>query len=515
MNRKDRRAKGSKSPLRRNETDAATQSALQASQKMLAQGRQQDAEFVLLSLIETNPSCVTALYNLGLFAGQRGEMEAALGFFKRVIELEPGNGDAMTHSALLSLENGDHSGALALAARASTLAPSARMLTRLGTLYRQAGEPDRARECLASALKLEPDYTRAYHELQELKVFKADDPDFLNLKRLQQKSGALPADAEADILFALAKAHMDIGDTDEAFTLFEKANTLRKTTFKKYDIENFESYAASVIRIFNGDVVRQWRGKGSCRDESAIFIIGMPRSGSTLVDQILSSHPDATSVGEAPFLPQSIRFFANEESKGLFGLKQASITKQLVEALSPALLDDIAAKYLARTKAAGGGARRVVDKMLFNYFSTGLIRLALPNAKIVHCTRDPVDIGLSLWRLNFGAGMPWCYDQRDIGRYYHAYRKVMAHWNALFPGDVMEMNYETMVAQQERETRRLLEFCRLPWDARCLDFHKTGRQVKTASAPQVRQPLYTSSAGKWKKYEKHLGPLIESLKAGA
>ena len=226
MNRKDRRAKGSKSPLRRNETDAATQSALQASQKMLAQGRQQDAEFVLLSLIETNPSCVTALYNLGLFAGQRGEMEAALGFFKRVIELEPGNGDAMTHSALLSLENGDHSGALALAARASTLAPSARMLTRLGTLYRQAGEPDRARECLASALKLEPDYTRAYHELQELKVFKADDPDFLNLKRLQQKSGALPADAEADILFALAKAHMDIGDTDEAFTLFEKANTL-------------------------------------------------------------------------------------------------------------------------------------------------------------------------------------------------------------------------------------------------------------------------------------------------
>jgi hypothetical protein len=261
--------------------------------------------------------------------------------------------------------------------------------------------------------------------------------------------------------------------------------------------------------------VRKWRGKGSCRDASPIFIIGMPRSGSTLVDQILSSHPEVSSAGETAILPQSIRSFASEETRGLFGMKQPSITQQLVGALSPALLDDIAAKYLERTKAISGGARRVVDKMLFNYFSTGLIRLALPEAKIIHTTRDPVDIGLSLWRLNFGPGMQWCYDQRDIARYYLSYKKVMAHWNKIFPGEIFEANYETVVAQQEQQTRRLLEYCGLPWDDRCLDFHKTERQVKTASAAQVRKPIYASSAGKWKKYERYLGPLIEGLKAGS
>lgn len=513
MNRKDRRAKGSRSSARRpKEADAATQAALQSARNLMAAGRQQDAEFVLMTVLETNPDCFTALYQLGIFAGQRGDVRESLEFFRKAITLEPTNADAVTHCALLTMENGDYRQALQLGERARKLSHNPRMLTRLGTLYRQAGELDIARQCLAEALRLQPDHTKAYHEMQELKVFTADDPDFLNLKKLLPKADSFPPEAQADIYFALAKAHQDMSEMDTAFGYFEKANTLRKSTFKKFKIESFEEYADNVISIFNEEVVKKWRGKGSCGDASPIFIIGMPRSGSTLVDQILSSHPDVASAGEAPFLPQSIRSFATEATKGMFGMKQPSITKQLVDALSPALLDDIATKYLERTKAVSAGAKRVVDKMLFNYFSAGLIRLALPEAKIIHCTRDPVDIGLSLWRLNFGPGMQWCYDQRDIARYYLSYKKVMAHWNRIFPGEIYEANYERMVEHQEQETRRLLDYCGLPWDDRCLDFHKTERQVKTASASQVRKPMYTSSSGKWKKYEKYLGPLIEGLK---
>jgi hypothetical protein len=179
--------------------------------------------------------------------------------------------------------------------------------------------------------------------------------------------------------------------------------------------------------------------------------------------------------------------------------------------LSGAALDGIAQKYLALTDGVARGAARLADKMLFNYLWAGVIRLALPGARIIHCTRDPRDIALSLWQLTFPSGMQWTYDMQDIARYYLAYKKLMAHWNDLFPGEIHEANYESMVAGQEGETRRLLAFCDLPWDSRCLDFHESRRMVKTSSSAQVRRPIYGDSVGKWKKYEKYLAPLLDAL----
>ena len=182
------------------------------------------------------------------------------------------------------------------------------------------------------------------------------------------------------------------------------------------------------------------------------------------------------------------------------------------ETLTPAVLDGIAAKYLAATERYAGGALRLADKTLSNFLWIGVIRLALPNAKIIHCTRDPVDTAFSIWQMMFSEGLvPWGYDVEDIGCYFRGYNKMMAHWEKVFPGAIYAANYESLVKNQETETRRLIDFIGLPWDARCLKFHETGRIVKTASADQVRRPLYGDSVEKWKKYEKYLAPLLESL----
>ena len=264
------------------------------------------------------------------------------------------------------------------------------------------------------------------------------------------------------------------------------------------------------MRLFDKDAVDKLRGAAKNDSARPIFIVGMPRSGSTLVDQILSSHPLAASIGESKYLRRCIPVYPNAEVPGLFAKGQPSITKAFMENLSGHLAP-IAAKYLSLTDKAGQGRVVLADKMLFNYLWLGIIRLALPNAKIVHCTRDPRDIGLSLWQLAFPGGMQWTYDMQDIARYYRAYEKLMAHWNAVFPGGIHEANYETMVGNQEDETRRLLSFCNLPWDDRCLGFHESLRMVKTSSAAQVRQPIYAGSVAKWKKYEKYLQPLVAAL----
>lgn len=507
MNRKDRRAKGSKSSA-----SAREEAALQNARSLMAQGKTQDGEFILRSVVETNPSCFTALYNLGLLCGQREDMTEALEFFKRAAAVDPKNADAVTYCALLSMETGDRTTALKLAEQAKSLSPSPRMLTRLGTLYRHAGDMDKARDHLHRAIAMQTDFTPAWRELHSIKTFTADDADFTMLKKIN--IDALPPAGQADILFALGKATLDTGDADAAFGFFARGNAVKKSMAKNYDVARFEEYAADIIRIFNADVVARQRGKGSNKDNSPIFIVGMPRSGSTLVDQILSSHPGVASAGEALFMQQVLPVYPNEKVKGLIRANLPSITEKFVSDLSPALLDDIAKKYLAKLHTAAK-TPRIVDKMLFNYLWVGVIRLALPEAKIIHCTRHPADIGLSLWQLHFSEGMQWCYDQKDIARYYHAYKKVMDHWNKLFPGEIFEANYETIVANQESETRRLLEFCGLPWNDSCLTFHKTERQVKTASAAQVRQPVYASSSGKWKKYERHLTPLLSALEEKA
>ncbi len=481
-----------------------TAEALQAAKALAADGKTGAAANLLDQIIAREPSCGPALYQRGIIAARNGNHDRAGEFFERALALAPDAPEILLSLATVRHEQGDAAAAVTLSGRAMQFTQSPLTLYRLGILLQQAGEMAAAQAAFEKALSLDPQNARAWYGLSLSRKFDRDDPLITRMRDLAN-SRNLSADEKTFVHFALAKAQMDSGDTDAGFENFAQANALKKSGLKPFDSAGFHAYIDRIIALMNGATIAALRNAARVANDSdrPIFIIGMPRSGSTLVDQMLASYPGINSIGEStlfgtcvPILPQ--------------GMPNPLVTPELVQNM-PALLRGVGDRYIAGSDRAGQGARHVIDKMLFNYLWAGVIRLALPQAKIIHCVRDPRDIALSLWQLNFPKGMGWTYDLRDIGEYYNGYRRLMDHWHNAMPGEIHDVRYEDMVAAPEAETHRLLAFCGLPWDARCLDFQNREGLVKTASAAQVRQPIYGTSVAKWKKYERHLAPLLDVL----
>ncbi len=486
--------------------------SLRAARELVRQGRRADAETMYRNILKKDPRALPALVGLGLLAIEKGELAEADGFLTRAAALAPADSVPVSILATVKMSRGDVDGALDCAVKAVALPPSVGVLQRMGGLFRDAGQFARAQDCYERAIRIKPDHVPAWFNLGTIRKFKADEPEFRQLLKLKDKAETLSAEDRAALHFALGRALTDQGDAEQGFAEFAEANRIKRASFT-YDATALERHVDNIIALFSEDVVHKHRGKG-VNDPRPIFIVGMPRSGSTLTDQILSSHPDVRSAGETKLWSSCIPAFVQGDSPQLMQAAAPAITKELIDGMAPSMLSGIAKRYLDVTDPVAKGAKHLVDKMLYNYFWIGIIRLALPEAKIIHCTRDPVDTGLSIWQLLFSDGTLWAYDQREIGRYYLAYKKLMDHWNRVFPGEIYEANYERMIADQEGETRRLLAACNLPWDARCLNFHETERTVTTWSATQVRQPIYKDAVKKWKKYERYLQPLIETIGPG-
>lgn len=504
MNRQERRAKGVKG---KKGDRAVIHNAIDLARKL--QEKKQYAEALKLyeKILEYDPDNIIALFDLAVDNIEHGKIEIAESRLNKVLLQQPKHGGALACMGTIRLDQGRREEALRLAEKSLAANPNHAVLIRLSVLYRNAGMLDRAKDLIYAAIKLKPDDIGAYYTLQNLTKY--TEEDMANLMALEKKGG-FPLGTKITLDFALGKACLDIGQTEKAFWYYAEGNLLKRATYK-FDIALSEAYAESIINLFTEETVARLRGKSSIKSDRPIFVVGLPRSGSTLVDQILSSHPDVGSVGEARFLGNCIPAFPNAEVPQYIKPSMPSITRELLDKMDGAMLDDIGQKYLALMEPYAKDTNRVVDKMLFNYSWLGVLRLALPEAKIVHCMRDPVDIGLSMWQILFGDDIPWAYDQKEIGRYAVAYEKIMAHWRKLFPGEFYDIRYENVVADQEGETRKLLEFCNLSWDEHCLKFHETTRQVKTASVTQVRKPIYKDSVKKWKKYEKHLKPMIQVM----
>lgn len=503
MNRKERRAKGATGTGGGNAASAAA--LLAEAERRLSQGQVEQAVRIYEQVLSTDRNNPVACFNLGVVHHQRGDAQAAQNFYRRALRSRPDDGETLIALAFAALDLGGMDEALDLARQACAATPTARLLTKAGVLHREAGELDEARRLVGEALAKDAGYPEAYYAFSALQKFTEGDT-LRNLRALAPKSASFPLESRIKLEFALGKALLDTNDDDAAFAHYAAANKLKKATFKVFTIEKFEKYVDSIIALFTPELVAKFRGAG-IESQQPVFVVGMPRSGSTLVEQIIASHPDAVGMGEVRHWQQSVPVYPNAAVPDFFGRNVPSLCAELVRELSPKMLGSIAKDYLSLSPKSA----RVVDKMLFNYLWVGLILLALPNAKIIHCTRDPMATGLSIWQLLFTQPMPWAYDLGEIGRYYNAYKKLMAHWDRLFPGTILEAPYERMVKEQEAESRRLLAFCGLPWDPRCLDFHTSARQVVTASATQVRQPIYTASLDKWKKYERHLAPLAAAL----
>ena len=482
------------------------------------------------------PSLAPAALNLGNVLRLRGDAVAAAAAYRRALEIQPDFVEAHRNLALTLISLGRPAEAATHGRRAVELRPDfAAAWGNLGTALDRAGQADEAIEALRRVVALRPESASAHATLARTlsaygRLAEAAESYRTAIALNPRRAAAwrrtldriVPSDAaqvEADeaafadpetqdydraqLGFKLGKAYEDRGDYARAFERLAAANAIIRRGLD-YDRARSDATFADVRESFSAEFFARTEGWGTS-DETPVFVLGMPRSSTTLVEQILASHPDVYGAGELPVLNVLAGGLSAPGARLRFADVLPSITPDRVAALGD--------EYVRQLRAHGPqGVRFITDKLPGNFLLIGLIKLALPRAKVIHCRRDPGDTGMSMFRTPFvGSNLPYCYDLGEIGHYYRLYQQIMAHWHQVLPGFIYDIQYETLVSNQEAETRRLLEHCGLDWDDRCLDFTKAQRPVHTASWAQVREPMFDRSIGVAKRYGARMQPFYDAL----
>ena len=423
---------------------------------------------------------------------------------ERALALNANNHDAVNLAGRIAFERGDLPAALSNYRRALTLKPDlADAFNNMGNVLKELGQLREAQDAYLQAIALDPDIAGVYVNLADSKKFTPGDPHLETMETLAAKTDGLSKTDRLQLDFALGKAYADLKDYRRSFERFLAGNAAKRAGIA-YDEEAVFGLFDRIETIFSPELIAKQSGGG---DPSVmpIFVIGMPRSGTTLVEQIIASHPLVHGAGELQTFNDVILNVRAPDGSTLR-------YPDFVPALDAAALRQIGARYVAEVRKLAPSGERVTDKMPSNYYFAGLIRLALPNAKIIHSVRDPVDTCISCFSKLFTAEQNHTYDLAELGRYYKRYERLMAHWHRVLPArSILDVRYENVVADLEGQARRILAYCGLPWDERCLSFHETERPVRTASASQVRQPIYKSAVGRWRAYEGQLEPLLSAL----
>jgi tetratricopeptide (TPR) repeat protein len=461
-----------------------------------------EAEARTRSWAALSPDDAGARATLALIFMEQYRLGEALSEANAALTLAPENADAIILVARILAQLGRAQEAITALLRARERAPDRPDVhLNLGNVLKIAGRFDEARAALADALKADPANATAFFELAEITHFSQGDPIFVEMEKLARTESAAPL--PASLHFALGKAYDNVDQVDIAFRHFAIANA-RERAEHRYDERATLTTIARIKDIFTPAFMERLRGSGNPSD-LPIFIIGMPRSGTTLVEQILASHPGVAAGGELHHLHLSVDAV----------LASRSNVRAFPECLAALLPDDVTGigeRYLSHLRPLAGGRSRVTDKLPANALLAGLVHVVLPNAKIINCTRDPIDTCLSCFTTSFGRRVPYSTNLHALGRYYRAQTELMDHWRSLLPaGSFLDVRYEDVVADLEGQARRVTSHCGLRWDSRCVQFHKTQRSLNTASVLQVRKPIYESSIGRGRRYAAHLGPLVSAL----
>ncbi|WP_146002840.1 tetratricopeptide repeat-containing sulfotransferase family protein [Telmatospirillum siberiense] len=530
---------------------------------LFALKRYREAEICWRTVIALDPSRATPYVSLGTALAKSERNGTAIPLFRRAIAIDPGNADGhygLGNSLAAIGQNGEAVHHLAIAAElapasdavrnnlaialqalgrfdearracrdAVALAPAGfETYSNLGSILQALDRTEEAETCYDRALTLAPGFAEAHYNrgvcllesgrlgeaseafakaielapkrgvfhrmLAESFPVDANGPHFRRMEALARTIDELPDDDRMELHFALGKAYEDTARHREAFHHLLAGNRLKRATFTYDEAEALES-----LRSLPGVFTAEWLAKepeNAISSRLPVFIVGMPRSGTTLVEQILASHPKAFGAGEVLDLERLTDDLCGPDFSDL----------------SPRALHRLGAAYLDRLSPHARTAERIVDKLPGNFQRIGIIRKALPGARIIHVRRDPVDTCLSCFSKLFTDKQLFAYDLAELGRYWRAYDRLMSHWRRVLPPGVMlEVRYEDMVADMEGQARRLLAHCGLAWDARCLAFHRTDRVVRTASVTQVRQPLYRTAVGRWHVFGDLAQPLIDAL----
>ena len=452
---------------------------------LLAIGRPEEALSSAGRALELAPESAEAHGTAGNALLDLGQFEPAEGAYRQALALKPDFADALSNLAIALRLQGRAEEAIGMAGRALELKPqSAATLVVLADAHADSGEFAQAEQRLREAIAIEPDSPQGWAGLAHLRAMRDSDAPWLTQAlRIAAKDDLAPR-MEILLRYAIGKYLDDLQQYPRAFEQYRQANELSKRNRVPYDRVRSEQETNRLMQSCSARWLEGARTRGVA-SRRPVFIVGMPRSGTSLVEQILASHPEVWGAGELTFWNSALTAADVE----LDGGATARDYLRLLEKLSP-------------------HARRVVDKMPENFRHLGLIHAALPEARIIHVRRHPLDTCLSIYFQDFKTSLAYATDLGDLAHYYRQYWRLMDHWRSLLPRDAMlEVSYEGMVANPEQWARNLLEFTGLPWDARCLEFHQTRRSVVTASKWQVRQKINATSVARWRHYEPYLGEL--------
>jgi tetratricopeptide (TPR) repeat protein len=453
-------------------------------------GRYEEAERCYRESLGINPMSAETLCNLATVL--QGNPPEAEKYLRRALKINPKYADARSKLGLSLVFAGRLREAKAAYQKALKVDPChAEALLGLGQLARTEGRFTEAESFIKRAFIVEPKLPGAWAALTTLRRMTSADSDWLKGAEEIAASG-ISVWQEAELRFAIGKYCDDVEDFERAFQNYKCANELLKKVAHKYDRETQSSFADDLIRSHSREALAR-AAEGGSPSMKPVFVLGMPRSGTSLVEQIIASHPSARGAGELQFWLDTGRANRAELQQGILG---DPVRKKLAE------------DYLAILALHGPNALRVVDKATFNCDYIGLLHSVFPKARIIYMRRDPIDTCLSCYFQNFSASMSFSMDLTDLADYYRVHQRLMKHWRTALPaGTVLEVPYEELVADPVAWTQRILGFLELDWDDRCLSFDKTERDVNTASAWQVRQKIYSRSVHRWHHYERFIGPL--------
>ncbi len=462
-----------------------------------------DAENLLERAIAIAPDFMLAILDLGRIRKEQDRYGEALECFDRAIALEPTQ--VQTHflrAATLARASFTNE-AIAGYRHCLALRPGhAGALLGLGHALNAVGDNEGAVTAYADCIRVAPGSGETYWSLANLKTYRFDDAAVAEMEKL----AAAPGDSrqsEVNFQFALAKSWEDRGDYERAWEYYRRGNEMQRAEVI-YDPVQTEVMNDRIVATYTPELLASLAGAGD-PDPAPIFILGLPRSGSTLLEQILASHSAVEGTAELPYIGRLATSLSRNRPSGIN-------YPEAMRELSPANVAALGAEYLTLARMhRRSGAPRFIDKMPNNFPNAGFIASILPNAKIIDARRHPLDACLSCFRQLFAKGQNFTYDLTEIGEYYLQYQRMMDHWAAVMPGRVLTVQYEEVVSDFEVQVRRLLEFCGLPWQDECLRFWESERTVRTPSAEQVRQPIYDRSVGYFRHYEGQLGELIEVI----